>query len=135
MPLLGVGDSNHPITRSKLSAPDPEETLLLEHQPIRTQPIRRQSQHSIVAKAALKNMTALQSTEGRSGEGSAVGKENVFNIIPDGNYRALLAEGPKAPSSSSSSNMSNGVGRALSDTPLSTAPNSPNMSARTSPSM
>ena len=132
MPLLGVQESNSPAAHSSLSAPAIDEAHSLESNPVRAQPIRRQSQHSIVAKAALKNFTALHSTESRPGEGVAVGKDHgLFNTIPDGNYRALLGEGPKAPSSSKNA----GVGCALSDTPLSTAPNSPNMSARTSPSM
>ncbi|MCJ1307197.1 hypothetical protein MMC25_000843 [Agyrium rufum] len=107
---------------SQPHAPDVEDSL--GDRSSRPPPHRRQSQHSIVAKSALLNLTALQATNATSREDDAAVRDTTIpRPALGGSLKWALSQ------------HNNGVGAALTDTPLSTAPNSPKMSPRTSPTL
>ena len=113
MPLLGNGEYVEPVPvqdRRKGSPP-------------RKQNPRRQSQHSAIAKSAIMSQLSTPSSDGaRTPEEIEVLKEK--EVRPPGQQPA---EGSltTAPRSGAKQNFANGA--ALTDTPLTTAPNSPIM--------
>ena len=116
MPLLGSGEyvepfpiSNESATRIKASPP-----------PAKTQ--RRQSQHSAIAKSAIMSHLSTPSTDGaRTPEEVETLKEKENTVLGVQPSEGCLA----APTTGAKQRLANGA--ALTDTPLTTAPNSPVM--------
>ena len=82
--------------------------------------VRRQSQHSVIAKAAImSSYTAAVSEDTRASEHAPPIKEN---IMPHSRGSSASLAAPYPPSKYRSS-----IGTALTDTPATTAPNSPRM--------
>ena len=82
--------------------------------------IRRQSQHSVIAKAAImSSYTVAAADDIRASEHAPSSKENV---MPHSRGSSASLAAPQPPSKYRSS-----IGTALTDTPATTAPNSPRM--------
>ena len=113
MPLLGSGEYVEPVQVHDSRKGSPP----------RKQNARRQSQHSAMAKSAIMGQLSTPNSDGaRTPEEMEVSKEK--EVKPVG---PQFAEGSliPAPRSGPKQNFSNGA--ALTDTPLTTAPNSPIM--------
>lgn len=117
MPLLGNGEYREPLPFSETLTDSKELGL-------RTLLPRKQSQHSATARIAMNNMS------NPAGDGANTPEEGCqAQKEPDQSSKSPSLYGLDgnlaAPSSSIRGGLSNGV--ALTDTPLTTAPNSPTM--------
>lgn len=112
MPLLGNGEYREPFALNDQFSEEPG---------ARTIPERKQSQHSITARLAM-NKSSLPNTDvpkiSEAGHLSKNEKESKSSGMSGENNLV-------APTSGSRQGLSNGA--ALTDTPMTTAPNSPNM--------
>lgn len=117
MPLLCEDPLDPPFA---FHASQPEKPAA-EHVSIRAPSNRKQSQHSVFAKAAILNQFAAPPLEGVEDSKSLKDKkENMASLKtpPESTVKA----------SQLTSKHGNGAGTALTDTPATTAPNSPRMS-------
>ena len=115
MPLLGSGEYAEPFP-IKDTAPGAKTS------PPRIQNQRRQSQHSAIAKTAIMSHFSTPSTDGaRTPEEAEILKEKESKMPNTQPSEGSLA----APTTGAKQRLSNGA--ALTDTPLTTAPNSPIM--------
>jgi len=117
MPLLGNGEYREPFLL--------DEQLQEPREPSsQTLPARKQSQHSVTARIAMNNFS-MPSTDGAQNpdEGLLVKKER------DPKSSALHSHSGENSLAAPSSGVRQGhsYGAALTDTPMTTAPNSPNM--------
>ncbi|KAK4698012.1 hypothetical protein P7C71_g144, partial [Lecanoromycetidae sp. Uapishka_2] len=119
MPLLGTGEyrevnihHDHPFGSQPSTTPVP----------VPSRPIRKQSQHSMIAKSAIMTQATTPSTDGaRTPEDFEASKEKYVQALGAPTSAGSLA----APANGTRQGLSNGA--ALTDTPLTTAPSSPNM--------
>ena len=113
MPLLGNGEYREPFELEKSSDKK-------DYARRATLPGRRQSQHSVIAKSAIMSQITTPNTDGaRTPEDKEVSKDDTALGVK-------LSDGKlSAPQKAARNGLSNGA--ALSDTPATTAPNSPVM--------
>ena len=113
MPLLGNGEYVEPVAVHDIRKGSPP----------RKQNPRRQSQHSAMAKSAIMGQLSTPSSDGaRTPEEAEVFKEKEAKPIATQHAESSLTTAPR---SGPRQNFANGA--ALTDTPLTTAPNSPIM--------
>lgn len=113
MPLLGSGEYVDPVSIHDTR----------KGSPTRKQTPRRQSQHSAMAKSAIMGQLSTPSSDGaRTPEETEVFKEKEVKLIAPQPAEGGLTTAPR---SCPKQNFANGA--ALTDTPLTTAPNSPIM--------
>lgn len=117
MPLLGNGEYREPFSLDE-QLQDPRE---LSSQ---TLPARKQSQHSVTARIAMNNFS-IPISDGALNpeEGHLVKKERDLKSSTSHSHSS--GNNLTAPSSGARQGLS--YGAALTDTPMTTAPNSPNM--------
>lgn len=112
MPLLGNGEYREPFPLNDQNLEDPDAQII---------PERKQSQHSITARLAM-NKSSLPITDvpkvSEQGHIAKSAKESKSSAMSGENNLV-------APTSGARQGYSNGA--ALTDTPMTTAPNSPNM--------
>ncbi len=115
MPLLGNGEYREPFSLGEplQDCKDPGP---------RSSPPRKQSQHSVTARIAMNNFSTPSTDGARTPEESHLSKKET-------DHKSFSSHGLEgnlaAPSNKIKGVTSNGT--ALTDTPLNTAPNSPNM--------
>ena len=115
MPLLGSGEYRDILPLEQLSG-------VKEVEPFPQRPPRRQSQHSTIAKTAIMSHLSTPSTDGaRTPEDHEAIKERESHSGTTQPSTGSLA----APTNTVKHSLSNGA--ALTDTPMTTAPNSPIM--------
>lgn len=118
MPLLGTGEYREvfPLHDHSLGTQSPEPI------PFPPRPPRKQSQHSIIAKSAIMSQVHTPSTDGaRTPEDNEVSKDKNVQALGAPTSAGNLA----APVIGTRQGLPNGA--ALTDTPMTTAPNSPIM--------
>jgi len=118
MPLLGNGEYREvfPLGDRLLDSQNPTP------QPSPPRPPRKQSQHSVIAKNAIMSQVSTPSTDGaRTPEDAEAPKDKYVQALG----APTSAAGLSAPTNGATRGQSNGA--ALTDTPLTTAPNSPTM--------